>query len=134
MDVTLQKRGSTFATNTEHTPAFTTVHIIAAVIGIVGAIAVTITIFLYCKKRKHDSLLKIKSDIEQDMLQRAPATRFGQFATDFDHSSSAPEQVTRVSPMMQQHQLQIKLLQVPTHNRTLSSSNTVVPPPPPYQP
>lgn len=67
------------------------------------------------------------------MIQRAPPSQFGQFATDFDQSSVPEQAITRVSPMMQQHQLQIKLLQVPTHNRSLSSSNTA-PPPPPYQP
>ncbi|KAI8326971.1 hypothetical protein EDC96DRAFT_581063 [Choanephora cucurbitarum] len=32
-----------------HSPAFNTVHIIAAIIGIAGAVAAAITIFLLCK-------------------------------------------------------------------------------------
>ncbi|KAG2233338.1 hypothetical protein BDF21DRAFT_397749 [Thamnidium elegans] len=156
----LQKRGggggSTFATYTEHTPIFNTVHIIAAVIGIIGAIGVAVTVFLFCRKRKSgDNLLKVKADIEQNMIERIPSDRrraavattltndrFGQFASDFDNNVQPPKpavvHVEDISPMMQQHQLQLKLLEVPTHNRAASSSSSVShatsPPPPPYQP
>lgn len=185
----IQKRGGggpTFASNTQHTPVFNTVHIIAAVIGIVGAIAVFITIIVFCrrKRNKKSSIQKIKSDIEANMIQTqrshhntsysftttttttAAATgaatgmtdnRFGQFANDFNNSVEPPKpaifHVEEVSPMMQQYQLQLKLLQqqqqerkqsanslqVPTHNRASSSSSSAssshtLLPPPPYHP
>lgn len=178
----IQKRGGggpTFASNTQHTPVFNTVHIIAAVIGIVGAIAVFITIILFCRRKRNksnnSSIQKVKSDIEANMIQtqRSHQTshttssttaaaemtdnRFGQFANDFNNSVEPPKpaivHVEDVSPMMQQYQLQLKLLQqqqqerkqsanslqVPTHNRasssssSASSSNTLLPPPP-YHP
>ncbi|GAA5799441.1 hypothetical protein EDC94DRAFT_401370 [Helicostylum pulchrum] len=162
----LQKRGgggsegggSTFATYTEHTPVFNTVHIIAAVIGIIGAIGVAVTVLLFYRKRKStDNLLKVKADIEQNMIERIPSDRrrattttttitsdrFGQFASDFDNNVQPPKpavmHVEDISPMMQQYQLQLKLLEVPTHNRAASSSSSSMshptcPPPPPYQP
>lgn len=173
----IQKRGGggpTFASNTQHTPVFNTVHIIAAVIGIVGAIAVFITVIFFCrrKRNKNNSIQKVKSDIEANMIQtqRSHQTttttttittteltqdRFGQFANDFNNNVEPPKpaivHVEDVSPMMQQYQLQLKLLQqqqeergannlqVPTHNRasssssSASSSNTLLPPPP-YHP
>lgn len=159
---------STFIINTEHTPVFNTVHIIAAVIGIIGAIGVAVTVLLFCRKRKsRDNLLKVKADIEQNMIERIPSDRrratatananasattttttvttndrFGQFASDFDNNVQPPKpavvHVEDVSPMMQQYQLQLKMLEVPTHNRAASSSSSVShatsAPPPPYQP
>lgn len=153
----LEKRAGTFATHTEHTSAFTTVHIIAAVIGILGAIAVAVTVVMFCRKRKSKTALKMKADIERNMIERIPTTtpvavdRFDQFATDFDPTVTAlqpppegqtmppppPPSPAKLSPMMQQYQLQLKLLQVPTHHRAASSSSsdsTQPLPPPPYQP
>ncbi|GAN10854.1 hypothetical protein MAM1_0414c10404 [Mucor ambiguus] len=168
--------GSTFATHTEHTPAFNTVHIIAAVIGIVGAVAMAVTIFLMCKRkrnRRRDShnnrkafTANVSNDIESNMtqtsIQNSNNLRFGQFASDFDNHVEPPKpavtHVEDISPMMQQYQLQLKLLQqqkaqqqerklmidphlsVPTalHQTSSSSSSSSSPnsllPPPPYQP
>ncbi|KAI8327115.1 hypothetical protein EDC96DRAFT_612886 [Choanephora cucurbitarum] len=39
-----------------HSPAFNTVHIIAAIIGIAGAVAAAITIFLLCKRKRSKTL------------------------------------------------------------------------------
>ncbi|KAI9359450.1 hypothetical protein BD770DRAFT_386073 [Pilaira anomala] len=153
----LEKRAGTFATHTEHTSAFTTVHIIAAVIGVLGAIAVAVTVIMFCRKRKSKTALKMKADIERNMIERIPTTtpvlvdRFDQFATDFDPTvtalrslegqtmSTPPPPPAKLSPMMQQYQLQLKLLQVPTHHRASSSSSAASNssqhlPPPPYQP
>ena len=118
--------GSTFATHTEHTPAFNTVHIIAAVIGIVGAVTMAVTIFLICKRKrnrrnsqnKKATLTTAVNDVESNMTQAITENnniRFGQFASDFDNHVEPPKpavtHVEDVSPMMQQYHLQLKLLQ-----------------------
>jgi heme/copper-type cytochrome/quinol oxidase subunit 1 len=118
--------GSTFATHTEHTPAFNTVHIIAAVIGIVGAVTMAVTIFLICKRKRNRrnsqnrkaTLATAVNDVESNMTQTITENnniRFGQFASDFDNHVEPPKpavtHVEDVSPMMQQYHLQLKLLQ-----------------------
>ena len=166
----LQKRGagSTFASNTDHTPVFNTVHIIAAVIGILGIIAVIFTVIFVCRrKRNKKTIQQVKEDIENKIIQQQRShqssihseNRFGQFANDFDNAVVPPKpaiiQVEDVSPMMQQYQLQLKLLQqqqeerkqnnnntlaVPAHHRANSSSSSSssspssLLPPPPYHP
>ncbi|KAI8887422.1 hypothetical protein K501DRAFT_321443 [Backusella circina FSU 941] len=155
--------GSTFATHTPHTSAFNTVHIIAAVIGIIGACVVGITIFILCRRRRRRRNAKNESnrDIEKRHIQEvatlaSTATinqRFDQFASDFERNNTPPPHIEQpkpailhiedTSPMMQQYRLQLKLLQQrqsPQQHRqhpSDASSSTVVSntaPPPPYQP
>lgn len=117
--------GSTFAVHTEHTPAFNTVHIIAAVIGVLGVVAVAVAIVIICNRRKKRK--------QQIIVQPPPMNeRFGQFATDFDNHIEPPKPavVEEPSPMMQQHQLNLKLhTTIP-----IPSSSSTNPPPPPYYP
>ncbi|KAI7906621.1 uncharacterized protein BX663DRAFT_497116 [Cokeromyces recurvatus] len=150
--------GSTFATHTEHTPIFNTIHIIVAVIGIVVAIAVAIIIFILYKRRRKQSYLK--RDVENNRMTESTdisiqQTIINRFASDFDNHVEAPKPVVThvedVSPLMQQYQLQLKLLQqerekqqhsnlkpIQHHTSSSSSSKTSSPtsllPPPPYQP
>lgn len=134
-----------------------------------------VTIFLMCKRkrnRRRDShnrkafTANASNDIESNMTQASIENsnnlRFGQFASDFDNHVEPPKpavtHVEDISPMMQQYQLQLKLLQqqkaqqqerklmidphlsVPStlHQTTSSSSSSSSPnsllPPPPYQP
>ncbi|KAI8047520.1 uncharacterized protein B0P05DRAFT_565801 [Gilbertella persicaria] len=159
----LQKRstavtegGSTFASHSEHTPVFTTVHIIAAAIGIVGAIAVAVTIFIVCKKKRLKAQTSGRSiDLENNthmsqvnsMHQHShhsnhtQDSRFGQFASDFEPPKPAVTHIEDVSPMMQQYQLQLKLLQQQYQERkqqtqgvSTSSTSCALLPPPPYHP
>jgi hypothetical protein len=150
--------GSTFATHAPHTSAFNTVHIIAAVIGIVGACLVGITIFILCRRKRRNAK-QVNKDIEKSHVQEAASAstdtihqRFDQFASDFERNNTPPpphvEQpksailhIEDASPMMQQYRLQLKLLQQRQQqhrqNPSDASSSTVVSntaPPPPYQP
>jgi hypothetical protein len=149
--------GSTFATHTPHTSAFNTVHIIAAVIGIVGACLVGITIFILCRRKRRNAK-QVNKDIEKSHVQEAASAstdtihqRFDQFASDFERNNTPPPHVEQPkpailhiedsSPMMQQYRLQLKLLQQRQQqhrqNPSDASSSTVVSntaPPPPYQP
>lgn len=129
-----------------HTSAFNTVHIIAAVIGVIGAIIVAITIFLLCKRRKKvkstDTISKVETPVMSQVTNRNSShSRFGQFATDFDNPPIEPPKpaivhVEDISPLMQQQQLQLKLLnqQNSITSTSSSSSSNPSPPPPPYQP
>lgn len=132
--------GSTFAVHTEHTPVFNTVHIIAAVIGVIGIIAVAIAILIICnrrKKRKKKASLDTSTNIET-------MTFMNQFANDFDNHVEPPKPVILIedinssnSPMMQQYQLQLKLHSQRHHHSdltTTASSSSPSPPPPPYHP
>lgn len=89
-----------------HTSAFNTIHIIAAVLGVVGAIVVGLSIFFICKRKRK----------RKDLDNQTEKNTSHQFASDFE---------TTESPMMQQQQLQIKLQH--THS-------SVTFPPPPYLP
>ncbi|CAO3684147.1 unnamed protein product [Rhizopus stolonifer] len=89
-----------------HTSVFNTIHIIAAVLGVVGSIAVGLSIFFICKRKRK----------RKDLDNQTEKKTNHQFASDFE---------TTESPMMQQHQLQIKLQH--THS-------SVTFPPPPYLP
>ncbi|KAI8992295.1 hypothetical protein BDB01DRAFT_832610 [Pilobolus umbonatus] len=123
--------GGTFATRAEHTPIFNTVHIISAVIGIVGIIAVAVTIvFIWKKKRKN-------TDIEHNTMQPVQL-QFDQFATDFNNTLEPPPPPSiDINPVMQQYQLHLQILtQQDTRHKDsliLPGSNTSLPPPP-YQP
>lgn len=115
-------------------------------IGVIGALIVTVTIFLYCKKRKKLSVnkaLDATTNYNTDTITMTTNNRqFGQFASDFNSHIEQPPKTTTaavvshvedISPMMQQYQLQLKLLH--QENASSSSSNTIItPPPPPYQP
>jgi heme/copper-type cytochrome/quinol oxidase subunit 1 len=137
--------GSTFATYTEHTPVFNTVHIIAAVIGILGAIAVAITVCITCKRRRNQQRRNsaqaincpASTDLESHLTTPSSnINRFGQFASDFDNTVEPPKpavtHVEDISPMMQQYQLQLMLLQQERqekttreqHRASASSTNT----------
>jgi cell division protein FtsN len=130
--------GSTFATYTEHTPAFNTLHFISAVIGVVGAIAVAITVCIICKRRRNqkrkDSGTQAincppSADIESHLTTASlPSNRFGQFASDFDNIVEPPKpavaHVEDISPMMQQYQLQLMLLQQQQQERREKTTTT----------
>jgi hypothetical protein len=131
---------------------------------VIGVIAVGITIFILCsKKRKKEAVLKrnVTVDIEQQSSEHN--SEQGQFEHDFNNNVEPPKPVLMtqlvedVSPMMQQYQLQLKLLlqqkeerlqkqssssflEVPSVNpnrastSSTSSSSLSLPAPPPYHP
>ncbi|KAI8879136.1 hypothetical protein K501DRAFT_336285 [Backusella circina FSU 941] len=147
--------GSTFITHTEHTTIFNTVHILAAVIGIVGAFLVGIAIFIACrKKRRKKKDIENNGSSEMAQVEQLPSgvnndlSRFSQFANDFETSQTElikqpksvflPEEED-ISPLMQQHRLQLKLLQQKLcisqlNNASCSAAEAPLTPPPPYCP
>ncbi|ORY89985.1 hypothetical protein BCR43DRAFT_499801 [Syncephalastrum racemosum] len=133
----------------EHSPAFNVVHVIAAIIGVLAAAAIGITAFVVCRRRNRRRRLSEKVPLPHESTPPATAheppspssavhhktSRFDQFASDFTYDernasgcSSRPQPQPQshagVSPVMQQAELQSRLMQ----------SVKVNPPPPPYQP
>lgn len=76
----ITETGSTFALQTDHTPAFNTVHIIAAVIGVIGVIAAVVAVIIMFKQKKKKRQLSTTTTLIQPNTER-----FGQFAHDFDN-------------------------------------------------
>ncbi|OBZ86222.1 hypothetical protein A0J61_05725 [Choanephora cucurbitarum] len=133
-----------------HSPAFNTVHIIAAIIGIAGAVAAAITIFLLCKRKRsktqaHSNKSGTKHEYSSNNSNNDDVFgsqtnsshshsnsqtnyhRFDQFANDFDGNNGSSGQdiasVEDVSPTMQQYQLQLKLLQQQHQERRAYQQN-----------
>ncbi|KAI8366514.1 hypothetical protein BD560DRAFT_490688 [Blakeslea trispora] len=126
---------SPHASQKHHSLAFNAVHIIAAVIGIAGAIAAAVTIFLLCKRKRSKSQTHINkagtkneqsSNSDDVFTSQINSThsysnsqtnhpRFDQFANDFDGNNGSSDRTfvstEDISPTMQQYQLQLKLLQ-----------------------
>ncbi|KAG1057561.1 hypothetical protein G6F46_005580 [Rhizopus delemar] len=96
---------------TTHTSAFNTIHIIAAVLGIIGAVVVG--------------------------LKKQNTTR-NRFADDFETIETPTPAIIHHSPIMQQHQLQQQLqLEIPKAchcSTSTSSTSPLIIPPPPYHP
>jgi hypothetical protein len=113
---------------------------------VIGAIIVAITIFLLCKRRKRkvqEEAIPTPISTPTNTIMSEVSTdtnRFGQFANDFDNHIEPPKSaivhVEDISPLMQQYQLQLKLLKQQNSSTSSSSntSSTPSPPPPPYQP
>ncbi|KAI9282532.1 hypothetical protein BY458DRAFT_552159 [Sporodiniella umbellata] len=101
-----------------HDSTFNTVHILAAVVGVVGALVVGWSIFFLCQRKK-----KKQKCSEQD--PKGEKTVLYQFALDME---SPPVAHLTESPMMQQHQLQLRL------QSQIPNASSLPHPPPPYHP
>lgn len=114
---------------TTHTSAFNTIHIIAAVLGIIGAVVVGLSIFIICRKRKRKKRHRITE--KQNMTR-------DRFADDFETIETPTPAIVHHSPIMQQHQLQQQLqLEIPKACHCSTSTSSTSPlsiPPPPYHP
>ncbi|CAO3695637.1 unnamed protein product [Rhizopus stolonifer] len=111
----LEKRSASLFTSEAHNSTFNTVHIIAAILGVVGVLVVGLSIFCICQKKKKPKCVEQNPGDEKTLSK--------QFALDMETPS--PAHLTE-SPMMQQHQLQLRLqTQIPT---------SLLLPPPPYHP
>lgn len=91
--------------------------------GIVGTLVVGLSIFFICKRKRRK-----QTDNEQEIKEKRTSD---QFANDFE-TIDRPSP-THNSPIMQQHQLQLRLiqqLQIPKSHQRSSSSSPLLPPPP----
>ncbi|KAI8139085.1 hypothetical protein BJV82DRAFT_273621 [Fennellomyces sp. T-0311] len=156
-----RENGNTFATNNHHTTAFNVIHVIAAVVGILGAAFVGVTVFIMCRRRRrrqqqlqeqkqlhHTSTTSTTSSTSSSPPQPPKSMhRFNQFAQAYCHDEvAAPPHAHQPkngytdedpliinSPSMQQVHLHTQLLYQAGVQRSNSqpSSSALFSPPPP---
>ncbi|KAI9491552.1 hypothetical protein BDB00DRAFT_874119 [Zychaea mexicana] len=96
-----------FPQSAHHTEAFNVVHVIAAVVGIVGAAAVAVIAFIMCRRRRRQQQQQQQqrnSAIISTAMEQASVPR--PISSSSANSSATPAATPQSSSQYQQHQLQ----------------------------
>ncbi|KAI9490598.1 hypothetical protein BDB00DRAFT_790228 [Zychaea mexicana] len=88
-----RENGNTFSTSSHHTTAFNVIHVIAAVVGILGAALVGVTVFVMCRRRRRKQAKKRHLSATKQQLQHTTST-----SSSSSSASSSPSTTTPPSP------------------------------------